>query len=332
MPSETVAPLIAIVGPTGSGKSDLALRLARLLDGEIVNCDSLQVYRHFDAGTAKLPAEERGGTPHHLIDVVDPGDVFTAGDYARLSRHALEEITVRGRLPLIVGGTGFYLATLLDGLAPGPVRDDGLRKRLQALEVRRTGALHRLLRRFDPQTASRVHPNDVQKLVRAVEICLRARRPASDVFGQGRDSLAGYQVLKIGLDPDRAALYDRLNARADRMFRHGGLVEEVRSLLAAGYPPECKPFQSLGYKQALRYLGAELSLDEAIESTQKETRHYAKRQWTWFRRDPAVVWLQGFGSEAEIRGRALAISTGFLAEFTKMTFGSASPFLSADRI
>lgn len=332
MASVLSAPLIAIVGPTGSGKSDLALHLATVLDGEIVNCDSLQIYRYFDVGTAKVLPEARVGIRHHLIDLAEPGDVFTAGDYARHARQALKETTARGRLPLIVGGTGFYLSALLEGLAPGPGRDDGLRERLEGCEARHPGALHRILRRFDATTAARVHPNDVQKLIRAVEICLRARRPASDLFGEGREGLTGYAVLKIGLDPDRTILYGRLNARAERMFREGGLLEEVRALLAAGHSPACKPFQSLGYKQALLHLRGELTLEAAIESTQKVTRHYAKRQWTWFRRDAGVVWLQGLGNEPQIGEKALSISVDFLNKFTKMTIGSIKPFPQSNRI
>lgn len=323
MASVLSAPLIAIVGPTGSGKSALALRLSIVLDGEIVNCDSLQIYRYFDVGTAKVLPAERSGIPHHLIDLAEPGEVFTAGDYARHARQALEEIAARGRLPLIVGGTGFYLSALLEGLAPGPGRDDGLRGRLEECESRRQGALHRILRRFDATTAVRVHPNDVQKLIRSVEICLRARRPASDLFGEGRDGLRGYRLLKIGLDPDRAILYHRLNVRAERMFREGGLLEEVRAVLAAGHSPASKPFQSLGYKQALLHLRGDLSLEGAIESTQKETRHYAKRQWTWFRHDAEVVWLRGLGNEPEVGEKALAICVDFLNKFTKMTIGPA---------
>jgi tRNA dimethylallyltransferase len=199
-------PLVAVVGPTGSGKSDLALRLAGEFAGEIVNCDSLQVFRYFDIGTAKTPPAARRGIPHHLIDVADPDQLFTAGEYARLARGAIAAISARGRLPIVAGGTGFYLRALLDGLFAGPSRDPGLRLRLAARETRRPGSLHRLLRRFDSQAAARIHPHDVPKVTRALEVCLLTRRPVSELFREGRDPLAGYRVLKLGLEPGRDAL------------------------------------------------------------------------------------------------------------------------------
>jgi tRNA dimethylallyltransferase len=309
-PSE-LAPLLAVVGPTGSGKSELSLELAKQLDGEIVNCDSIQMYRYFNIGAAKLPEAERQGIPHHLIDILEPQEVFTAGDYARRARNALNEIRSRNRVPVIVGGTGFYLRALLEGLAPGPARDDALRARLQAMEKRRPGRVHRLLSRLDSRVAARVHPNDVQKAIRAVEICILARRPASEVFEQGRDRLSGFRVLELGLDPPREALYERLNRRAEKMFETG-LIEEVQSLLARGVSPESKPFQSLGYRQALLLVQGKMKLAEAVESTRIETRHYAKRQWTWFRRDPNVLWLKGFGSDANIKAAALDAARKFL--------------------
>lgn len=306
-----LAPLLAVVGPTGSGKSELSLELAKQLDGEIVNCDSIQMYRHFNIGAAKLSEAERQGIQHHLIDILEPEEVFTAGDYARLARNALNEIRSRNRVPVIAGGTGFYLRALLEGLAPGPARDDALRARLQAMEKRRPGRVHRLLSRLDSRVAARVHPNDVQKAIRAVEICILARRPASEVFEQGRDRLSGFRVLELGLDPPREALYERLNRRAEKMFETG-LIEEVQSLLARGVSPESKPFQSLGYRQALLLVQGKMSLKEAVESTRIETRHYAKRQWTWFRRDPNVLWLKGFGSDANIKTAALDAARKFL--------------------
>ncbi|MEO8660708.1 MAG: tRNA (adenosine(37)-N6)-dimethylallyltransferase MiaA [Bryobacteraceae bacterium] len=311
MHRETVSPLIAVVGPTGSGKSALALQLATSLDGEIVNCDSLQIYRFFDIGTAKLPPHERAAIPHHLIDIADPTDVFTAGDYARLARQAISGISSRHHLPILAGGTGFYLNALLHGLAPGPSRDDSLRARLSARENLRPGSLHRILRRFDPPTAARIHANDVQKLIRAVEICLRARRPASQIFEQGRDPLTGYRILQIGINPPRASLYDALNRRSEAMFRTG-LLTEVRTLLAAGVSHTAKPFQSLGYKQALAHIRGELTLEKAIESTQIETRHYAKRQWTWFRRDPQVQWIEGLGGSPEVFHKVLQMAQEFI--------------------
>ncbi|HEY1341438.1 MAG TPA: tRNA (adenosine(37)-N6)-dimethylallyltransferase MiaA [Bryobacteraceae bacterium] len=298
-------PLIAVAGPTGSGKSDLALAIAAEFNGEIVNCDSLQVFRHFDIGTAKLPADERRGIPHHLIDVVDPDELFTAGGFARIARDVIVAISARGRLPVIAGGTGFYLRALLDGLFEGPTRDQGLRDRLAAREARRAGSLHRLLSRFDPQTARRIHPNDVPKVMRALELCLVARRPASELFERGRDALEGYRTLKLGLLPDRDALYRRLDERCTRMFQ-GGLVEEVRGILAMGYPPSAKPFESHGYKQALQLIQGELSPRDALFYAQRNTRQYAKRQITWFRKESNLEWLRGFGDEPGIREQGLA--------------------------
>jgi tRNA dimethylallyltransferase len=303
--------LVAVAGPTGSGKSELALVLAETFAGEIVNCDSLQVFRHFDIGTAKLPVEERRQVPHHLIDIVDPDRLFTAGEYARLARRTLGEIAERGRLPIVAGGTGFYLRALVDGLFRGPERDQELRDRLAAREARRPGTLHRLLARFDSETAARVHPNDVPKVMRALEVCLLARRPASQLFREGRDSLAGYRTLKLGLLPDRELLYQRLDARTERMFE-AGLVEEVERILASGFPPTAKPFESHGYKQTLQLLRGELNRREAVFYAQRNTRQYAKRQITWFRKEPDLVWLRGFGDEAEVQKEALERVREFL--------------------
>jgi tRNA dimethylallyltransferase len=300
-----------VAGPTASGKSALALHLAETFSGEIVNCDSLQVYLGFDLGTAKLPRSERNGIPHHLIDVAAPGELFTAGDYARLARQALAEIAGRGRLPVVTGGTGFYLRALLDGLFQGPARDQPLRDRLAALQQRRPGALHRLLRRLDPASASRIHPNDVNKTMRAVEVSLRARTPMSELFRRGRDPLRGYRFLRLALDPPREALYHRIGRRVVEMF-HSGLLQEVRSLLDAGVPRHAPPFQSLGYKQALQVLDGAITPEAAIADTQLQTRRYAKRQWTWFRRDPDMIWLAGFGDDPSLQARARRLTSEFL--------------------
>jgi tRNA dimethylallyltransferase len=296
--------LVAVAGPTGSGKSDLALAIAEKFNGEVVNCDSLQVFRYFDIGTAKLPVEERRGIPHHLIDIVDPNELFTAGEYARLARETIAGITARGRLPVIAGGTGFYLRSLLDGLFEGPTRDQPLRDRLAARQGRRPGSLHRLLTRFDPEAARKIHPNDVPKVTRALEVCLVTRRPVTELLRTGRDALRGYRALKLGLLPDRDALYERLDPRCARMFENG-LVEEARRILAMGYPAQCKPFESHGYKQALQLINGELSPRDAIFYAQRNTRNYAKRQITWFRREPELVWLRGFGDLPETRSAAL---------------------------
>ena len=297
-------PLIIIVGPTGSGKSDLALRVAETFRSEIVGCDSLQIFRHFDIGTAKLTPFERAGIAHHLIDMLEPVTVFTAGDYAVLARTALEDIARRGRIPVVVGGTGFYLTALLHGLFPGPQRNQPLRELLAARESKRPGALHRILCRLDPVSASRIHANDVNKITRALEVRLLERRPISALFAQGRDPLVGFQARKIGLNPSRAQLYARINARAASMFANG-LIEEVCGILDRGVPVNAKPFESLGYRQALDVVQGRLALEDAIASTQLETRHYSKRQMTWFRRDPDVQWFAGFGQDSAVQNAVL---------------------------
>jgi tRNA dimethylallyltransferase len=302
--SQSDRPLIAIVGPTGSGKSELALAVAERFGGEIINCDSLQVYRYFNIGTAKLALEDRRGIPHHLLDVADPDQPFSAGEYARMARVALAEISSRNRLPVVTGGTGLYLRALVDGLFPGPARDEVVRRRLALREARRRGSLHRLLRRFDPAAAERIHPHDVQKLVRAVEVCLLTRSSLTAEFAAGRDLLEGYRVLNLGLSPPRSALYERLDQRCRRMFEKG-LLDEVRRILLLGFSPSVGPLESHGYKQALQFLRGELTLEAAIEQAQRNTRRYAKRQWTWFRREPAMQWLEGFGEESGVREAAL---------------------------
>jgi tRNA dimethylallyltransferase len=303
--------LVAVAGPTGSGKSDLALLIAEQFGGEIVNCDSLQVYRYFDIGTAKMPLAERRGVAHHLIDILNPDEPFTAGEYARMAREAIGDISARGRLPILAGGTGFYLRALLDGLFEGPSRDQSLRDRLSAREARRAGSLHRILNRIDRETAAKIHPHDVPKVTRALEVCLLTHRPASEVFRQGRDALRGYRTLKIGLLPDRDELYTRLDQRCAAMFA-GGLVEEVRQILKRGYAEASKPFESHGYKQALQQIHGELNARESIFYAQRNTRQYAKRQLTWFRREPGLVWLHGFADTPGIKENAVARVAEFL--------------------
>jgi tRNA dimethylallyltransferase len=303
--------LVAVAGPTGSGKSDLALAIAEKFNGEVINCDSLQVYRYFNIGTAKLPLEERRGIPHHLMDVVNPDELFTAGEYARMARETVSSITARGHLPIVAGGTGFYLRALLDGLFEGPSRDQPLRDRLAARETRRPGSLHRLLARFDAEAARKIHANDVPKVTRALEVRLVTRRPVSELFREGRDALRGYRTLKLGLFPDRDALYDRLNERCARMFE-GGLVEEVRHILSLGYAESSKPFESHGYKQTLQLLRGELNAREAIFYAQRNTRNYAKRQVTWFRREQGLEWLKDFGDADVVREHTMMRVADFL--------------------
>ncbi|MEN6601924.1 MAG: tRNA (adenosine(37)-N6)-dimethylallyltransferase MiaA [Bryobacteraceae bacterium] len=310
-PLHPVSPLVAVVGPTGTGKSELALRIADEFHGEVVNCDSLQLYRYFDIGTAKLPLEERRGIPHHLLDILDPDETFSAGEFARRARATLREIASRGELPVVVGGTGFYLRALLEGLFAGPERDEALRERLIERERRRPGSLHKLLGRFDPGSLQRIHERDVQKTIRALEVCLAARRPMSQMFAGGREPLEGFRVLKLGLDPPRQDLYRRLDDRCKYMFEHG-LLEEVQSILARGFAASGKPFESVGYKQALQLLRGELTLNEAIESAQRNTRRYAKRQWTWFRKERELQWLSGFGAEEATQAIAVTKVSDFL--------------------
>lgn len=307
------SPLLAVAGPTGAGKSSLALALAGRFSGEIVNFDSVQVYAGFDIGSAKLPMAGRRGIPHHLIDLCAPSDLFTAGDFAAEVRALLPRITARGRLPILCGGTGFYLRALLHGLSPGPQRDDELRARLAARESRRPGAIRRLLARLDPEAARRIHPNDANKSIRALELRILAGRPSREHFsGAGLAPLTGYRSLVLALDPPREALYAQLDRRCEEMWR-GGLVEEAQALLDAGVSVSAKPFESLGYRQALRYLLVEnYGEREALEEMKIRTRQYAKRQWTWFRAEKDIVWLAGFGSDETVQRRAFEIVDGFL--------------------
>jgi tRNA dimethylallyltransferase len=307
-----MAPLLAVVGPTGAGKSALALHLAQALHGEIVNCDSVQVYRGLEIGSAKLPAGQRRGIPHHLVDIVDPGGELTAGAYASLARAALDDLKIRGVLPIVAGGTGFYLRALLAGLSPAPPRDSGLRVRLTALARRCPAALHRFLRHHDPPSAARIHPNDHQKLMRAIELTRLAGQPASRVQSFPRHGLTGFRILPIGLHPSRPSLQQALDARSAEMFRRG-LIEETRALLDSGVDPRAKSLQTLGYKQAVEFLSGQLPLADALLECQSKTRQYAKRQMTWFRADPAIHWLPGFGSDPAIQEEALRLARQFLA-------------------
>jgi len=297
MVSVAESPLVVIAGPTGSGKSALALRVAHEFHGEIVNCDSVQMFRYFDIGSAKLSVAEREGIPHHLIDVVTPDQLYTAGDYSRDGRAVLADITSRGKLPIVTGGTGFYLRALLEGLVEVPPRDEELRARLVQ---RKPGSLHRLLSRFDPASAARIHANDSNKLIRALEVSLTARMPLSEIFARGRDPLVGYRAIKFALGPSREQLYQRLDERSTALFDNG-IVEETQRILALGYPSTSKPFESLGYKQALDLISGRLSREEAIAETQMHTRRYSKRQITWFRREKDITWLLGFGADTTIQ-------------------------------
>jgi tRNA dimethylallyltransferase len=276
--------------------------LAQQFGGEIVNCDSLQLYRGFDIGTAKTAPGDRRGIPHHLFDALAAQESYSAGEYARQARNVVAEVAGRGRLPIVAGGTGFYLRALLEGLPVLPGRDERLRRRLLERERLRAGGLHRLLTRLEPGAAARIHANDVQKTMRALEVRLLTKQ-ALPPPAEAR-ALQGYGIIKLGLDPVRAALQQRLETRTRLMFQ-SGLIDEVRDLLAAGATGNEKPFEALGYKQALLHLRGALTLEQAVESTIIETRQYAKRQRTWFRRDPEIHWLGGFGDDEKIIAQAI---------------------------
>jgi tRNA dimethylallyltransferase len=297
--------LVVVLGPTASGKTSLSLAIAERFHGEIVNCDSVAMYRDLDVGTAKPTAAERARVPHFLLDCVPPTEHVTAGEYARQARRVLEEIRLRGRLPIIVGGTGLYLRALLEGLFPGPQRSEELRERMREKAAQRGSMyLHRILRRLDPAAAEKIHANDTPKLIRAIEICLSARTKMTDLWQrQGRDPLQEFRILRIGLDPERPALYDRINRRAQQMFTTG-LIDETKHLLQKY--GRASALSSLGYKQAVQFLDGELTEKQALESARQAHRNYAKRQLTWFRREPDVQWLRGFGDDANIQQQVLA--------------------------
>ncbi|MGH9735764.1 MAG: tRNA (adenosine(37)-N6)-dimethylallyltransferase MiaA [Candidatus Acidiferrales bacterium] len=302
-------PLIVVLGPTASGKSSLGVSLAQNLGGEILACDSTQVYRHFDIGTAKVPASERRGIPHHLTDLVEPDQVFTAGEYRRQALSALEDLRRRGKVPVITAGTGLYLRALLEGLAEAPARSEELRERLRERVAQRGGEhLHRILARLDPETAARIAPRDTQKVIRAIEMRILARQPVGEIHRAGRQPLQGYQITKIGLLPERSALYARTDVRVRAMVA-AGWVGEVERLIAMGIPADAKPFQFIGYSELRGHALGQMPLEAAIEKTQQATRNFAKRQITWFRRESGVKWLSGFGDDPAIVAEATALAS-----------------------
>lgn len=316
-------PLIAIAGPTASGKSELAVYLAGSLNGEVVNYDSVQFYRGFDIGTGKLPPEERRGIPHHLLDCLDPAEPFTAGDFRREALKVLEGIRERGKLPVLAGGTGLYLRSLLLGLFEGPPRSEELRAELRALaESHGREFVHRLLVRLDPAAASRVDPRDLQKVIRAVEVCVLAGEAISVLQAQGREALSGFQCFKIGLNPNRDELYARINRRVGQMFA-AGLEQETRRMLMRPGAETFKALDSLGYRQVSAALRGEMTPEDALRETQTATRHYAKRQMTWFRREPDMNWFSGFGDNPALQQEVIEALKGWLA--SKITRASSSP-------
>jgi tRNA dimethylallyltransferase len=298
-------PLVVVVlGPTASGKTALALEIARHFRGEIVNCDSVAMYRDFEIGTAKPTAVERAEIPHHLVDCVDPVTDVTAGEYARQARQALRVIAQRGHLPIVSGGTGLYLRALLEGLFPGPQRSEELRNKLRVRAATRgTEHLHRILQRLDSSAATRIHANDVSKVIRAIEVCLASRKSMTELWQHGRDPLQGFRILRLGLNPERETLYARINRRAVKMFADG-LIDETRTLLAK-YGEQARPLTSLGYKQAMQFLRGEMDREEALAAAQQAHRNYAKRQMTWFRREPDVHWLAGMGDDPGIQAQSI---------------------------
>ena len=295
--------LVLLLGPTGSGKTALSLRLARQFGGEILSCDSVAVYRGMELGTAKPTAGQRAQAPHHLLDLLDPSEAMTAGDWARAARAAIRDIAGRGRLPIVTSGTGLYLRALTDGLAPLPPRCPALRARLlSAARARPAGYLHRLLLRLDPEAAARVHANDEPKLIRALEVALLGPSPISSA---GRDPLTGFRLLRVGLDPPRALLYERLNQRAAAMFA-AGLVEETRAL-QQWYGVGAQALGALGYREAGAVLAGATTQEQAVAAAQQGHRRYAKRQMTWFRREPEVQWLHGFGDAENVAEAAAGL-------------------------
>jgi tRNA dimethylallyltransferase len=296
--------LVVILGATGSGKTALSLALAEKFHGDIVNCDSVAMYREFEVGTAKPSAADRARAPHHLLDVVEPTSHITAGEYARRAREVLQQIRKRDRLPIVVGGTGLYLRALLEGLFAGPQRSEELRIRLRERSGKMpANYLLRVLQRLDPAAAARIHANDSPKLIRAIEICMASRSKMTDLWKLGRDPLQGFRILRLGLNPEREALYQRINLRAEQMFA-AGLIEETEQLLAK-YGHAAGPLSSLGYKQAVQFLRGELTREASLAAARQAHRNYAKRQITWFRREPNVTWLSGFGDDAAIQRAAL---------------------------
>lgn len=284
-------PVLAIVGATATGKSALALELAEALDGEIINADALQVYRGFDIGTAKPGAEERARIPHHLIDILEPHERYSAGDFARRAAEAIDEIRSRGRLPVVVGGSGLYLRALFEGLSPIPPGDPEVRRRLrERLEAEGLPALAAELRERDPETAARLPPGDTQRILRALEVSLVSGEPLSAYISRQPFGAQRIEAVRVGLTLPRGILYDQIAGRVAQMVQ-GGWVEEVASLLSRGLSPGLPAFQAIGYRQLVQYLEGTWSLDRAIAETIQATRRFAKRQETWFRRETDITWF-----------------------------------------
>ncbi len=306
---------IAIVGPTASGKSELGIKVALEIGGEIINCDSVQVYQDIHIATAKVPVDERRGIPHHLIDFVRPSINFTAADWARAATEKIQEIETRGNVAMLVGGTGFYLRALRQPFFPSPPTDEELRVRLTTIRERHgPERLHKILARFDEDEAAKLNVRDWPRVQRAIEFCLQTGERISTQRPQRQQPPKFADRIRVfALDPPREELYARINARTEQHFANG-LVDEVRRLLAAGVPAKSNALGAHGYRRVVEFLRGERELKSAIEQTKLDVRHYAKRQLTWFRREPGVEWIQGFGDDPEtwravlarLRTRALA--------------------------
>ena len=295
-----------MLGPTASGKSALALALAERYDGEIVNCDSTAVYRGFDIGTDKVPLAERRGIPHHLIDIAEPTEVYTAAQYARDAAAAIRDAHARGKLPIVVGGTGFYYRALTRGLFPGPGADEALRARLDRVAGRKgPECLHRMLRRVDPASAARIMPRDRKRLVRALEVYFATGRPLTSHFGETRSPIADCEVVAIALRLPPELTAARVARRVDQQFARG-IVAEVQSLLARGVPPHARPFGGLVYRQVMEMLRGERGEAATRELIVRENRRYARRQLIWFRKEPNLIWFDGPGELPETRQRVEA--------------------------
>jgi tRNA dimethylallyltransferase len=303
---KSLAPLVVILGPTASGKSALGVWLAERVGGEIVACDSTQLYKGFDIGTAKPSLSERRGVPHHLIDVLSPSEPATAGGYRESAIAVLENLRRRKRIPILTVGTGLYLRALLEGLADVPQRSEELRDRLRSSRNRHSaGYLHRVLRRLDRDAADKIAVADEQKLIRAIEVCLLTKRPLTHVYREGRTPLEGWRPIKLGLEPPREDLYEKIHARTESMMARGWL-DDVRTLMSSGLADEAKPFDFIGYREMRAVARGEMQVADAQAAIQQATRRYAKRQITWFRREAGVQWFNGFGDSPTIQGEALA--------------------------
>jgi len=286
--------LIIILGPTGVGKSSTSIKLAKKLEGEIINCDSRQIYKGFNIGTDKLPLDKRENIPHHLLDMVNPDTQFTAADFAKLALKAIDLIQKKKKLPIIVGGTGLYLKALLEGLFPGPARDSSLRQKLEK-QAKEKGleSLRRKLKEIDPEYSQKIGQNDKMRIIRALEVFYLTQKPLSEHFKNTKSFVGDFNIIKIGLKLNRKELYRRIEERVDKMFKRG-IINEVEGLLEKGVDEKSPPFRALGYKYVLKFLRKKITLEECIFLFKRDTRHYAKRQIIWFRKMKEIQWFSPY--------------------------------------